>query len=295
MKQFHMRRVLPRLLPQKPLLGVAFSLALLSACASQPTASTADYIGIDKAKDAALQAAGISADDATFSSAGLDSRDGIFYYQVIFSTGSTEWEYDVDALTGVIIEEKLLSADSSATLAASETQPAPSSASLEESSASSTNGSPEPSSSSGQLDSASALAAALAHAGLTEEDLSFSKVDSDFDDGISIFEIEFVSKDGTEYDYELDASNGTILKFDLDAELALPPSAETSGMIGEDQARQTVLSRVPGASIDDISVHLQEDDGRLEYTGRLLYDGMLYEFQIDAYSGSLIEWEAERY
>ena len=66
-------------------------------------------------------------------------------------------------------------------------------------------------------------------------------------------------------------------------------------MISEDQAKEAVLSRVPGANVSDISIHLKEDDGRMEYTGRLLYDGMLYEFKIDAYSGGLIEWEAERY
>ena len=34
-------------------------------------------------------------------------------------------------------------------------------------------------------------------------------------------------------------------------------------------------------------------DGRMEYEGRLIYDNMLYEFKIDAYSGLIVEWEAE--
>lgn len=276
----------------------AISIFLLTSCAGDPPASTADYIGIDKAKEAALQAAGISADSVSFSSASLDSRNGIYYYQVIFSNNGTEWEYDVDALTGVIIEEKVLSAES----VAEETSPAgseeiqeSSSGSPEETAVSSSGGGENPSSSSGPLDSASALAAALGHAQLTEEEVSFSKVESDYDDGVSVFEVEFVSKDGTEYDYKVNADDGSIISFDQDAELSLPPSAESSGMISEDQAKEAVLSRVPGANVSDISIHLKEDDGRMEYTGRLLYDGMLYEFKIDAYSGGLIEWEAERY
>ena len=60
--------------------ALLLSASLLTACQSQPAASTADYIGIDAAKDAALKAAGVSADQAAFSSAGLDSRDGIHNY-----------------------------------------------------------------------------------------------------------------------------------------------------------------------------------------------------------------------
>ena len=80
----------------KKALGAAAALllsaSLLTACQSQPAASTADYIGIDAAKDAALKAAGVSADQAAFSAAGLDSRDGIFYYQVIFTENGVERE-----------------------------------------------------------------------------------------------------------------------------------------------------------------------------------------------------------
>ena len=46
------------------ILGMAaaliFSAGAMTACQSQPTASTADYIGIDAAKDAALKAADVT-------------------------------------------------------------------------------------------------------------------------------------------------------------------------------------------------------------------------------------------
>ena len=64
-------------------------------------------------------------------------------------------------------------------------------------------------------------------------------------------------------------------------------------MVSEDQAKQSVIERVPGAAAEDVSVLLKRDDGRMEYEGRLIYDNMLYEFKIDAYSGLIVEWEAE--
>ncbi len=271
---------------------------LLASCSNQPASSSADYIGIDAAKEAALNASGLSSGSVSFSSAGLDSKNNIFYYEVVFSDGTTQWEYDIDALTGVVIEEKILSQESAAESETAPSVPAETQetamevqASAGETQAAAKGTQP---SSSSSLDSNSALSIALAHAGLTEEDLVFSKVEPDFDDGISIIDVEFVSKDGTEYDYELRADDGVILSFDQDAELKLPPVGKDSGIIEENQAKDAVLSRVPGAAAEDITIFLEEDDGRLEYKGRLLYEDMLYEFKIDPYSGILVEWEAER-
>ena len=302
----------------KKALGAAAALllsaSLLTACQSQPAASTADYIGIDAAKDAALKAAGVSADQAAFSSAGLDSRDGIFYYQVIFTENGVEREYDIDAVTGVVIEEKVLTPASEAESTAAQTDSAAAPASgpaaqagtaapdaQTQSALSGTPASENPSAAAPSGSSAaasavnedSALSIALEHAGVTREQLVHSRVKPDRDDGLMIFEVEFITTDGMEYDYDISQADGTILSFNQEAHVPYNPAAGTEGLISEDQARQAVIDRVPGASAENVAVFLDEDDGRLEYEGHLAYDNMLYEFTIDAYSGAVIEWEAE--
>ena len=139
----------------------------------------------------------------------------------------------------------------------------------------------------------SALSIALEHAGVTREQLVHSRVKPDRDDGLMIFEVEFITTDGMEYDYDISQADGTILSFNQEAHVPYNPAAGTEGLISEDQARQAVIDRVPGASAENVAVFLDEDDGRLEYEGHLAYDNMLYEFTIDAYSGAVIEWEAE--
>ena len=139
----------------------------------------------------------------------------------------------------------------------------------------------------------SALSIALEHAGVTREQLVHSRVKPDRDDGLMIFEVEFITTDGMEYDYDINQADGTILSFNQEAHVPYNPAAGTEGLISEDQARQAVIDRVPGASAENVAVFLDEDDGRLEYEGHLAYDNMLYEFTIDAYSGAVIEWEAE--
>ena len=280
----------------KKALGAAAALllsaSLLTACQSQTSASTADYIGIDAAKDAALKAAGVSADQAAFSAAGLDSRDGIFYYQVIFTENGVEREYDIDAVTGVVIEEKVLTPASEAESTAAQAGTAAPDAQTQ-SALSGTPASENPSAAASAVNEDSALSIALEHAGVTREQLVHSRVKPDRDDGLMIFEVEFITTDGMEYDYDISQADGTILSFNQEAHVPYNPAAGTEGLISEDQARQAVIDRVPGASAENVAVFLDEDDGRLEYEGHLAYDNMLYEFTIDAYSGAVIEWEAE--
>lgn len=59
----------------------------------------------------------------------------------------------------------------------------------------------------------SALQAALNHAGVSQSDVYDLKIEQELDDRTPHYEIEF--KAGrVEYDYEIDAANGNVLKFD---------------------------------------------------------------------------------
>ena len=298
----------------------------LGACAHKPTTPTADYIGIDAAKDAALKAANISSNNVIFSSAGLDSRDGTFFYQVVFTENGVEHRYDIDALTGVVIAENHAprtddtAVDSSyiqkeTTTATNPSQETTSTYQTEsqQSTTKPTQGpeptqnttaditSIEPSSSQNTtqtIDGNAALSIALLHAGISEKDIAVSKVEDDIENGIRIFDVEFITLDGIEYDYEISTEDGSIISFDYDAEASfpkLPPKEVTdTGIITASQAKQIVIERVPGATEEIIKIELDEDDGRFEYEGSLIYDTMKYEFKIDAYSGTVIEWEADR-
>ena len=55
-----------------------------------------------------------------------------------------------------------------------------------------------------------------------------------------------------------------------------------------------MLGKVSGATEDLIRMHLDRDDGILIYEGSLVYDGVEYDFEINAETGELREWEAER-
>ena len=265
-----------------PALAAVLILALaLAGCA--PQTAQAEYIGIDAAKTIALEAAGVSESAAVFSTAGLDRQNGTDYYAVDFTANGRTYAYDIDAVTGVIIDS-------------SEDQSQPAQATDGGASADGTNSSANTSQStdgSAAITEDQAREIALADAGLTAEEVTFLKTQLDRDDGRLVYDVEFYTADYTEYDYEIDAADGTVLSSDFDAEGYTAP-AEGSTAITADQAKEIALAEVPGATVDDIyEFELDRDDGRLEYEGAIWYDGTEYEFTIDGYSGAIRSWEAD--
>lgn len=268
-------------------------LVALAGCNSSQTAS-ASYIGVEAARSAALKDAGETEGD--FTNATLEERDGTVYYDVEFTAGGAKYEYAVDALTGSIIEAKKEGGESQS----SSSQPSSSSSSSSQASSqssSSLNSTPKAESSqasgtTGLITEEEAANIAKEHAQVT--DCTMLPVKLDRDDGRQVYDVEFFTADGKEYDYEIDAATGEVLSYDHDAERQAAAASGTAS-ITEAEAKALVLAQVPGAAEENfLEFKTDYDDGRLEYEGELFYDGMKYEFTVDGYSGTIREWESEK-
>lgn len=283
---------------QKTMLGaMLLTVILFSGCAQQQ--SQMEYIGADSAKAAALEAAGVTDSDAVFSSIMLENHNGLDYYDVVFTAGGQEYRYSVEALTGSVIETPTQPASDTPLVTDADTfsqAETPDTTSRPDDNAN-VQTKPEATQQdvAGTLLSAEdAKVKALEHAGLQESDVSTIHVASDYEDGRQIYEVEFYTPDYQEYDYEIDAQTGDIISYDYDAERYTPSNQESGNNITAEQAKDLALAQVPGSTASDI-VEFETDyeDGRTEYEGKIIYDGMKYEFEIDAYSGSFRSWEAE--
>lgn len=133
---------------------------------------------------------------------------------------------------------------------------------------------------------------ALKDAGITEDQMSGIRIRLDRDDGVRQYEVEFYAGD-KEYDYEIDAVSGDILGKDADIEDDFKKSGTSETAISEDEAKKIALEKVSGASEDDIRIHQDKDDGKVVYEGKIIYKEREYEFEIDAASGNILEWEEE--
>ena len=145
---------------------------------------------------------------------------------------------------------------------------------------------------------------------------TLKEIDFDYDDGM-VYEAELL-KDGYEYDLEIDALTGAVVKWEYEEDdhwsgthesgPATGPESSGSGtqttpspqpsqsqqqttLITEQEAKNLVLAQVPGATI--VEFERDTDDGRAIYKGEAVLDGREYEFEIDASTSAFLKWDAD--
>ena len=145
---------------------------------------------------------------------------------------------------------------------------------------------------SGEITEEEAKAIAFQNAQVAPEAVTAIRVKKDIDDGISVYDVEFYVQN-KEYDYEIQAADGAILSVDYEVEEDFQTSANTAGVISEAEAKQIILGRLPEATEQNIYIRLDTDDGIQEYEGEVVVNNTKYEFEINAQTGEITNWEQD--
>lgn len=162
------------------------------------TKSAQSYrISATEAKKIALENAGVDASKAKFKKVKLEKDDGIYEYEIEFLVNSKEYEYKINAVSGEIIEKDVDSLNEETTQKATSSAQKPTS---------------------GFISIGKAKEFALSHAKLNEKDVTFKKVKLEKDDGVYQYEVEF-EKGLIEYEYSINAKDGSIIDFDKEIDL----------------------------------------------------------------------------
>lgn len=142
---------------------------------------------------------------------------------------------------------------------------------------------------------------ALAHAGVSEADARWDDREFDFERGQPLFELEFTAG-GMEYEYDIDATNGKILRAATDRNDMRPsgtaPTTPTAppAYIGLEEARRIALER-SGVSSADVRWEDREfdlDDGVPIYELEFTAGGYEYSCDVHAVTGKVLDYDAER-
>ena len=229
---------------------------------SDTVSQSSTDIGAEKAKSIALKHAGLAASDTAFIYANLDYENGLRVYDVEFFSGNKEYDYKINAATGDIV-----SFDQDIEWYAAGGYQAQANT---------------------DIGAEKAKSIALEHAGVAAADTVFINVELDYDDGMRVYDVEFFSGN-KEYDYKIDAASGAILGFDFDVEW-YTVSSKASDYIGEAKAKQ-IVEQAAGTSLWEVEFDL--DDGRACYEGTLRNGNVEYEFEIDAVTGAILDWDAD--
>lgn len=146
----------------------------------------------------------------------------------------------------------------------------------------------------GYIGAETARQTALDHAGVTEDQLDYLEADYDYEDGRMVYEVEF-AVGGVEYEYDIDAATGDILKYERDGESGWQsgqmPEGGSGGSINGQSARDIALAHA-GVALDQVrELEVELDDGcyQVEFkAGR--YE---YEYEISAGDGSILSAERD--
>lgn len=224
------------------------------------------FISEDDAKLIAYGHAGVSESDVTFVKCKLEYDSGVAEYEVDFYVGSIEYDYEINATSGVVVsygqdlKSKLDIADGSQSY----------------------------------ISEYEAKSIAYSHAGVSESEVSYVICELDYDRGVAEYEIEFYVGI-TEYEYEVHATSGEVISYSQEVNNQVSSGDASASYISQDQAKQIALSHA-GLSLSDvdyIKCEFDFDRGVAEYEVEFAIGRTEYEYEINANTGEIISFEKD--
>lgn len=119
---------------------------------------------------------------------------------------------------------------------------------------------------------------------------TITDIDIEYYNTKSVYEVE-IKSNNNKYELVLDALTGEKISLTLKNSRAQITENTAKNIISAEEAKQVVLNKVPGAVIKKIE--LDYDDGVAIYEGEMYRGSYEYEFEINAYTGEIIEWEED--
>ncbi len=216
------------------------------------TASEKAYIGEDKAKEIALKHANVT--NITNYKIELDFDD-VMVYEIEFKANNKEYDYEINALTGDIIEYEIDNNEIS----------------NNNSSNSSNNTTTD------KITKDEAKQIALKHANVT----NITNYEIELDD--NKYEIEFKANK-KEYEYEINATTGKIIKYSIDNNYKEP-----NPIISKEEAKQIALDHANVTNITNYEIELDDNKYEIEFKA----NNKEYSYEINATTGKIIEYEID--
>ena len=225
--------------------------------------STGTYIGEKKVKDIVEKDARVS--QPHYLQIELDYDDGLMVYEVEFIKNGIEYEYELDAKTGKILEKDQERSEKEITL---NNQTSTQSSSQQ--------------SSSQTISKEQAKSIAMKDAQATS--ITNYKIEKDNDDGVLEYEIEFVNQN-TKHEYTIRASDGKILNHEKE----IMKSVKLTTTQARDKALQH--AQLSMNQVRQLEVDL---DKKGYYEVSFEANGYEYDYEIDGNTGKVIHHEKEK-
>lgn len=240
-------------------------------------------ISLEEAKKIALDHAGVKAEDVHFEDQELDRDDGVELYELEFYIDGYEYEYDIHAKTGEILKHER-----------DQHKPHKKNSKKDKYSEK-THATKTDKKEYISMDRAKEIA--FQHAGVDGSKAQFDDQEFDTENGIPLYELEFYVN-GNEYEYDIHAVSGEILKVEHDIKQGKQTNNEASNeitKISKDEAIDIALNHA-GLTRSQVifdDVELDNDHGHLIWEVEFISENWEYEYDIDALTKNILDFEKE--
>lgn len=256
-------------------------------------------ITLDRAKEIALKDAGLAITEVTFTEGKLDVDDKISVYDIDFYADNVEYEYEINAITGAVYsksKEALATNVSKNPVSTSPTNKAETQASQKGVNNKRQDQKPQTNQKNMADDVIGVDAAknkALKDAGVSASAATFTEAKLDYDDEISVYDIEFYTS-SHEYEYEIDAKTGAVRSKDIGERetTGKQQSGSAANYIGIEKAKSIAITHAGVSDVTYTKAKLEHDDGQAVYEIEFCKGSVEYEYTIRATDGSILEYES---
>lgn len=177
-------------------------------------------IGLERATNVALQNAGFSESEVTGLRGHYDRDDNLKVYEIEFYANGFEYDYTISADDGTILEANRELKDQISGLPStgdsSQNQSQDNTQGNDAQTQQPDTQTQQPQTNSQYIGTDKAKEIALSHSGVAASSATFTKTKLDRDDGMYLYEIEFYAGN-LEYEYEINALNGNVVKFETES------------------------------------------------------------------------------
>lgn len=218
------------------------------------TASKSKYISVDEAKKIVFDDSKVNSSSVINLEIEYDYDDGVMVYDIEFISNNIEYDYEIDAKTGKILEKEIENKKENTNV------------------------------SKNYLSKEKIKEIVLSKT--KAKDYYDYEIEFEFKSGKAIYEVELETKD-KEYDIQLDAVSGNIIKYETKNK-----KVDTTKYITKDKAKSIVLNDAKVTNYFDYEVEFESDDETYEISFDT--KDVEYEYVIDAKTGKIIEREVDR-
>lgn len=137
---------------------------------------------------------------------------------------------------------------------------------------------------------------ALKHSNLTIDKAEFIRAEGEIDNGVDTYHIEFYHEN-KEYDYEINANDGTIIEYDYDVEnydIAkgnIESNIETKLTVEQVKEIAIKHANLTSDKVKFGKVELDNDNGVVKYDVEFFHNNVEYDYEVDANTGEIISFE----